>query len=405
MKTYEEVIDFLFQQFPSYQQKGGSAYKIGLDNIQAICNIIGNPEKKIKTIHIAGTNGKGTVSNYLTNIYQQNGYKVGTFTSPHLIDFRERITINGKWIPKKDVVNFYDTFKNAFSQLAPSFFEWSTALALHYFHKENTDVNIIETGLGGRLDSTNVIQPLLSIITTIGLDHKEFLGDDKKDIAKEKAGIIKERTPVLLGPDIKETLPVFKRISQEKNAPFYQTKALSVLQSTLPTYLLHNWETAREASSILSKEFPVRIEDNPKKYLTIKGRWQEVQDKPKMVLDVGHNEQGFRAIVNQLEKESYDRLHIMIGFSAEKDIGKILPLFPKDATYYITKSTNERSVNPNLIQPHIRAKKVNCYHEFKEAFHSINKVAKKDDFVLICGSVFLVGDVLQEFFQLSTNKK
>ena len=168
MKTYEEVIDFLFQQFPSYQQKGGSAYKIGLDNIQAICNVIGNPENKIKTIHLAGTNGKGTVSNYLTNIYQQNGYKVGTFTSPHLVDFRERITINGEWIPKKDIIYFYETFKNALSQLAPSFFEWSTALALHYFHRENTDINIIETGLGGRLDSTNVIQPLLSIITTIG---------------------------------------------------------------------------------------------------------------------------------------------------------------------------------------------------------------------------------------------
>ena len=398
MKTYDEVIDFLFQQFPSYQQKGGSAYKIGLDNIQAICNIIGNPENKIKTIHIAGTNGKGTVSNYLTNIYQQNGYKVGTFTSPHLIDFRERITINGKWIPKKDVVNFYDTFKNAFSQLAPSFFEWSTALALHYFHKENTDVNIIETGLGGRLDSTNVIQPLLSIITTIGLDHKELLGDNKIAIAKEKAGIIKERTSVLLGPDIKETLPVFKRISQEKNAPFYQTKALSIQQPILPAYLIHNWEIALEASSILSKEFPVSTEDNPKKYLTIKGRWHVVQDKPKMVLDVGHNEEGINAIVNQLDKESYDQLHIMLGFSSEKEIDKILSLFPKEATYYITKSSNERSANPILIQSHIRTKNANCYLDFKEAFHSINKAVKKDDFVLICGSVFLVGDILQEFF-------
>ena len=398
MKTYEEVIDFLFQQFPSYQQKGGSAYKIGLDNIQAICNIIGNPENKIKTIHIAGTNGKGTVSNYLTNIYQQNGYKVGTFTSPHLIDFRERITINGKWIPKKDVVNFYDTFKNAFSQLAPSFFEWSTALALHYFHKENTDVNIIETGLGGRLDSTNVIQPLLSIITTIGLDHKELLGDNKIAIAKEKAGIIKERTSVLLGPDIKETLPVFKKICQEKNAPFYQTKALSIQQPILPAYLIHNWEIALEASSILSKEFPVSTEDNPKKYLTIKGRWHVVQDKPKMVLDVGHNEEGINAIVNQLDKESYDQLHIMLGFSSEKEIDKILSLFPKEATYYITKSSNERSANPILIQSHIRTKNANCYLDFKEAFHSINKAVKKDDFVLICGSVFLVGDILQEFF-------
>ena len=281
MKTYEEVIDFLFQQFPSYQQKGGSAYKIGLDNIQAICNIIGNPEKKIKTIHIAGTNGKGTVSNYLTNIYQQNGYKVGTFTSPHLIDFRERITINGKWIPKEDVVDFYDGYKNDFSQLAPSFFEWSTALALHYFHKENTDINIIETGLGGRLDSTNVIQPLLSIITTIGLDHKEFLGDDIKNIAKEKAGIIKEKTPVLLGPDIKETLPVFEKISQEKEAPLHQTKASIIQQPTLPTYLLQNWRTAREASSILSKVFPVRIEDDPESISPLKegGKWYKTSPK------------------------------------------------------------------------------------------------------------------------------
>ena len=398
MKTYEEVIDFLFQQFPSYQQKGGSAYKIGLDNIQAICNIIGNPEKKINTIHIAGTNGKGTVSNYITNIYQQSGYRVGTFTSPHLIDFRERITINGEWIPKEDVVNFYDAYKNAFSQLAPSFFEWSTALALHYFHKENTDINIIETGLGGRLDSTNVIQPLLSIITTIGLDHKEFLGDEIKNIAKEKAGIIKEKTPVLLGPDIKETLPVFEKISQEKEAPLHQAKASIIQQPTLPAYLLQNWKTACEASSILSKEFPVRIEDDPRKYLTIKGRWQVVQDKPKIVLDVGHNKQGVRAIVNQLDKESYDQLHIMLGFSAEKEMDEILPLFPKEATYYITKSTNERSADPQIIATHIRGEKINCYLDIKEAFHYINKAVKKDDFVLICGSVFLVGDILQEFF-------
>ena len=398
MKTYEEVIDFLFQQFPSYQQKGGSAYKIGIDNIQAICNIIGNPEKKIKTIHIAGTNGKGTVSNYLTNIFQQNGYKVGTFTSPHLIDFRERITINGKWIPKEEVVDFYDGYKNDFSQLAPSFFEWSTALALHYFNKENTDINIIETGLGGRLDSTNVIQPLLSIITTIGLDHKEYLGDDIKNIAKEKAGIIKEKTPVLLGPDIKETLPVFEKISQDKEAPLHQTKASIIQQPTLPTYLLQNWRTAREASSILSKEFTVRIEDDPKKYLTIKGRWQVVQNKPKIVLDVGHNEQGVRAIVNQLDKESYDQLHILLGFSAEKEMDKILPLFPNEATYYITKSTNERSADPQIIAAHVCGEKANCYLDFKEAFHSINKAVKKDDFVLICGSAFLVGDILQEFF-------
>ena len=398
MKTYEEVIDFLFKQFPSYQQKGGSAYKIGLDNIQAICNVIGNPEKKIKTIHLAGTNGKGTVSNYLTNIYQQNGYKVGTFTSPHLVDFRERITINGEWIPKKDIIYFYETFKNALSQLAPSFFEWSTALALHYFHRENTDINIIETGLGGRLDSTNVIPPLLSIITTIGLDHKEFLGDDIKNIAQEKAGIIKEKTPVLLGPDIKETLPIFERISKEKEAPLYQTKGSIIQQLALPSYLLHNWKTALEASSILYKSFPVSIEDNPKKYLTIRGRWQVVQNKPKIVLDVGHNEQGVHAIVNQLDNESYDHLHIMLGFSTEKETERILPLFPKDATYYITKSTNQRSADPNIIQPHIRAKKVNCYNDFKEAFHTINKAVKKDDFVLICGSVFLVGDILQEFF-------
>ena len=230
------------------------------------------------------------------------------------------------------------------------------------------------------------------------MDHKELLGDNKIAIAKEKAGIIKERTSVLLGPDIKETLPVFKKICQEKNAPFYQTKALSIQQPILPAYLIHNWEIALEASSILSKEFPVSTEDNPKKYLTIKGRWHVVQDKPKMVLDVGHNEEGINAIVNQLDKESYDQLHIMLGFSSEKEIDKILPLFPKEATYYITKSSNERSANPILIQSHIHTKNANCYLDFKEAFHSINKAVKKDDFVLICGSVFLVGDILQEFF-------
>ena len=178
MGTYEEVIDFLFQQFPSYQNKGGKAFKVGLDNIISMCNIVGNPHKNLKTIHIAGTNGKGTVSNYLTNIYQKNGYKVGTFTSPHLIDFRERITINGKWIAEESIIQFYKKYHRDVEHLKPSFFEWSTALAFHYFKTQKTDINIIETGLGGRLDSTNVIQPLLSIITTISLDHKEFLGDN-----------------------------------------------------------------------------------------------------------------------------------------------------------------------------------------------------------------------------------
>ena len=398
MGTYEEVIDFLFQQFPSYQNKGGKAYKVGLDNIISMCNIVGNPHEKLKTIHIAGTNGKGTVSNYLTNIYQKNGYKVGTFTSPHLIDFRERITINGKWIAEEAIIQFYKKYHRDVEHLKPSFFEWSTALAFHYFKTQKTDINIIETGLGGRLDSTNVIQPLLSIITTISLDHKEFLGDNIYSIAKEKAGIIKQKTPVLLGSDIKETFPVFQEIAKEKNAPLYQTENSSSFNSTLPKYLLQNWETAKNAVSILEKDFAATFKNKPEDYISIKGRWQIVQESPKVVLDVGHNEQGVNSIVNQLSNESFHQLHIVMGFSSEKEIGKIGKLFPKNAHYYITKSTNERSVDPILIKEHLKSEYISCFEKYQKAIEAVQKSANKDDFILICGSVFLIGDVLRDFF-------
>ena len=262
---YKDVVEFLFTQYPSYQTKGVDAYKPDLSNIEGICEILDNPQKKIKTIHVAGTNGKGSVCNILYNLYKKAGYKVGLFTSPHLIDFRERIIVGEDEISKEYVVNFYKENLERFKKISPSFFEWSTALAFCYFKDSNTEINIIETGLGGRLDSTNIIQPELSIITSIGLDHVAILGDTLEKIAKEKAGIIKENTPTLLGEDILEE-SVFREICNWKNSKLH--KAVNKndgIQTSLPNYQIKNWNTAKKATEILKNKFKIsEIEDDPK---------------------------------------------------------------------------------------------------------------------------------------------
>ena len=267
MKTYNEVIKFLFEQYPIYQNKGINAYKPDLSNITRLCEIVGNPQENIKTIHVAGTNGKGSVCNYLTNLYTDSGYKVGLFTSPHLIDFRERITINHQFIDKAYIVDFYNTYKEKFKTVSPSFFEWCTVLAFQYFENQETEINIIETGLGGRLDSTNIIRPKLSIITTVGKDHQNILGNTLHDIAIEKAGIIKHGTPTLLGSDIKETKYLFEQIALEKNAEIYQSNEGMQDDNSLPKYQLNNWETAVKATEILKVEFPIKtISKKPSNY-------------------------------------------------------------------------------------------------------------------------------------------
>jgi len=399
LKTYQEVIGFLYKQYPTYQNKGINAYKPDLSNITSLCEIAGNPQKNIKTIHVAGTNGKGSVCNYLTNIYMDSGYRVGTFSSPHLIDFRERITINHNYIEKEFIVDFYHQYLAAFEDVSPSFFEWSTVLAYKYFENQKTEINIIETGLGGRLDSTNIIEPEIAIITTVGKDHQNILGNTLYDIAKEKAGIIKNGTPTLLGADIKETKYIFEEIAQENNSKIFQADESSNKNSSLPSYQLNNWNTALKATEILKTKFNIKpIENKPARYLTIKGRWQVLAENPKTIADIGHNAQGMEAIKKQIINEEYEYLHIILGFSSDKNIEAIISKIPEADYYYLTQSKNERSLPADELKKIMNNDKSETFSHCSKAYQAVKKRAKKKDLVLITGSAFLVGDILHDFY-------
>ena len=396
MTNYKEIVAFLYKQYPSFQKKGISAYRDNIDNIEKLCEITGNPQKSIKTIHVAGTNGKGSVCNMIYNIYKKNGYKVGLFTSPHLFDFRERIIINDVWISKDYIMNFYEKNFQLFKEIKPSFFEWTTVLAFSYYKDSATDINIIETGLGGRLDSTNIINPEISIITNIGLDHQNILGNTLEEIAKEKAGIIKENTPTLLGPKIKAKF-IFEDISKAKNSSLYVVgNNLDQDESSLPEYQLKNWETAKKAVQIINSR--IKIHDEVSDYLTIKGRWQIVENNPKTILDIGHNKDCIIEAQKQLLRENYQKLHLIIGFSNDKNIDEILDVLPIADYIYATKSLNERSLDPEILKNKLYLSNNQIFEDYKNAFESAQIMASKEDLVLITGSTFLVGDILKEFY-------
>ena len=396
MTNYKEIVAFLFKQYPSFQKKGISAYKENLNNIEKLCEIVGNPHKSIKTIHVAGTNGKGSVCNIIYNIYKKNGYKVGLFTSPHLFDFRERIIINDVWISKDYIIKFYEKNYQLFKGVNPSFFEWTTALAFSYFKESGSDINIIETGLGGRLDSTNIINPEISIITNIGFDHQNILGNKLEEIAKEKAGIIKDNTPTLLGPNI-EPKSIFEDVSKKKNSKLFMVENnFNSNENSLPEYQLKNWETAKKAVQIINSD--IKINDKISNYLTIKGRWQIIEKTPKIILDIGHNKECITEVKKQLLNEKYKKLHLIIGFSNDKNIGEILEVLPKADYIYATKSDNERSLNPAILKNKLNLNENQIFDYYKNAFISAKKLANKEDLVLVMGSAFLIGDILKEFY-------
>ena len=399
MSTYKDVVAYLFNQYPSYQKKGKDAYKGDLSNIKSLCELIGNPQKDIKTIHVAGTNGKGSVCNILYNIFKKSGYKVGIFTSPHLIDFRERIEVDDDWITKDYVVNFYEKNLELFSDVKPSFFEWSTALAFSFFKDSNTDINIIETGLGGRLDSTNIINPDLSIITSIGIDHESILGNTLDKIAFEKAGIIKESTPTLLGSGISSE-NVFSKICKERNAPLYKAEEnQEFLKGSLPNYQIKNWNTAKKAVEILKTNYSLlNINDEPSSYITIKGRWQVVFKSPRIILDIGHNKQCIEELKKQLENEKFNKLHLIIGISNDKNLEAIISTLPNANLFYLTKSDNSRSVDPELIKQQIKINNSVVFQDYKAAFLKSKENANEDDLILVTGSAFLIGNILKEFY-------
>lgn len=427
--TYNQTLDYLFSKLPMYQRIGQAAYKANLDNTIAICQALGNPEKKLKCIHVAGTNGKGSSSHMLAAILQQAGYKTGLYTSPHLKDFRERIKIGGKPIPQKQVVEFVEQYKVVFETIEPSFFEWTVGLAFHYFAKEEVDVAVIEVGLGGRLDSTNVITPVACLITNIGMDHTNLLGDTLQKIAAEKAGIIKARVPVVISQYQPEVGPVFSEKARELKAPIeFAEKNYKLLSAMRAQDLLKvsflNRKTdeqvtveldltglyqARNVAGVLNTVELVRQkgfiieDDNIHKALKkvvkltgLQGRWQTLSTKPLVIADTGHNEDGIKEVLLNLKQYTYKTLRVVLGMVNDKDISKILQLLPKDAVYYFCKASIPRALAEQELMA--QAKKAGlagkAYKTVPEALKAATKQAKAGDLVFVGGSTFTVADIL-----------
>lgn len=410
-----------------FSKSGVKAYKADLKNTLALCHFLSDPQDKIKTIHVAGTNGKGSVSHMLAAILQENGYKTGLYTSPHLKDFRERIKINGEMLAEAFLVDFVEKTKEISEEIKPSFFELTFVMALDYFAAENVEVAIIETGLGGRLDSTNVITPLLSVITNVSFDHMDILGDSLEKIAFEKAGIIKENIPAVIGEASSETKSVFEKKAIESHAPlifakekyevvssYYETKSLQVkiinkekseeklIRLDLNgNYQKKNIVTVLTAIDLLKPHFSLKEEkiiaalSNVKKLTGLFGRWEIIHEKPTVVLDVAHNEDGINQLIQQIKQIKFNHLHIIFGMGKDKEIKKVLSQFPKDANYYFTKAHNPRALPEDELQ--------NMAKEFDlngEIFSDVNKALKTalskastEDLIVVCGSVFVIAEV------------
>ena len=423
--TYQETIDYLFNSTPLFQNVGKDAYKEGLENTHLLDEHFGHPHRQFKTIHVAGTNGKGSCSHTLAAILQSAGYKVGLYTSPHLVDFRERIRINGTPVNEAYVIDFVENHRAFFEPLHPSFFELTTAMAFNYFAEQQVDVAVIEVGLGGRLDCTNIIRPDLCVITNISFDHVQFLGDTLAKIASEKAGIIKEGIPVVIGETTPETKPVFAEKAIQVNAPIhfaeeeqfllessineqgkriYQTKEYADLEGELGGLCqIKNTNTLLSAIRIL-QDSGYNINDTHVREgfahvcsLTgLMGRWQKILETPVAFCDTGHNKAGIQYIVEQLSRQTYRQLHIVMGMVNDKDISGVLAMLPKDAIYYFTKASVSRALNENEVKRLAGEAGLegNTYPSVKDAFEAAQASAHLDDFIFIGGSTFIVADLL-----------
>jgi len=429
--SYQETIDYLFNALPAYQNQGKSAYKDNLDNTYALMEALNHPHQHFKSIHIAGTNGKGSVSHILAAIFQRCGYKTGLYTSPHLLDFRERIRINGAVISEEAVVNFTRENKALFEQIKPSFFEMTVALAFHTFREEKVDIAIVETGMGGRLDSTNVLQPEASVITNISRDHAQFLGDTLEKIAGEKAGIIKENTPVIVGESKPQVLPIFEQVAEAHKAPLHlaQETLKIVTQKTLPHTSTYTYNQAGkyfsiesdlqgqyQAQNIATALTTIAVLDQDKNFklprgkvlkalkqvasLTgLRGRWEQLQQNPLWIVDTGHNEAGIAFLMQQIAQLPQQNVWLIYGCVKDKELDHIMDLFDKKHHYIFTQSSNPRSMDSQVVYEKGRAKNLHCQHSssVKEAIILAQKAAQKNDAVIICGSTFVVADALKEF--------
>ena len=425
--TYEETIEYLYNSVPMFQKVGAVAYKEGLYNTIMLDEHFGRPHTNYKTLHIAGTNGKGSCSHTIAAILQASGYKVGLYTSPHLKDFRERIRVNGESIGKDYVVDFVENERCFFEPLQPSFFELTTALAFKYFAECNVDIAVVEVGLGGRLDCTNIITPILSIITNISFDHTQFLGDTLDKIAKEKAGIIKNGIPIIIGESVKETRPVFIEkaaecgslitFAEESNEVIkaepnndggitYDTKSFGTFNGELGgIYQVKNTATVLCAANVL-KTLGIRINDddvhkgfaNVSESTGLLGRWQKVKVKPTVVCDTGHNVGGWMYLSRQLKAQQCKKMRIVFGMVDDKDITTVMSLLPKDAIFYFTKADNKRAISEKEVMRIGTQLQLNaqCYPDVKSAYDNALKDADKDDFIFVGGSSYIVADFLND---------
>ena len=405
--NYQETTHWMFNQLPMYQQVGAIAYKANLSNTHLLMDYLNNPQKNIKCIHVAGTNGKGSTSHLLASILQEAGYKVGLYTSPHLKDFRERIKINGIDISEDFVCEFINNHKPFFEKNELSFFEMTVGLAFDYFSNQKVDIAIIEVGMGGRLDATNVITPLISVITNIGFDHTAFLGNTIESIAREKAGIIKPNIPVVIGEYVAESKKVFiaKALENSSDIYFASENIKEIYPSTLlGDYQKHNIKTVLQTIEVLNSqnEFVVSNENiksgllNVIKNTGLQGRWQQIHTSPKVICDTAHNKHGLEIVLNQVQNEKYDTLHIVLGVLTDKDLNDILSLFPKNAKYYFCKPNILRGLDANILKQKAMdfQLKGEVFISVSNAYQSALKNANKDDLIYVGGSTFVVAEVL-----------
>jgi dihydrofolate synthase/folylpolyglutamate synthase len=437
--TYKETIEFLYTQLPVYHRIGKAAYKADLGNAMKLDEYFNHPHRKFRSVHVAGTNGKGSVSHMIASVLQEAGYKTGLYTSPHLKDFRERIKINGQMIPKKKVVSFVEKNKEVLISVEASFFEMSVAMAFDHFAKEEVEIAVIEVGLGGRLDSTNIISPLLSVITNIGHDHMDLLGNTLEKIAGEKAGIIKKNIPVVIGEKLDSTKSVFSEKAAETSSELlfaedsYECKlenlnlesstrlfCLSLKHTTYKIcgetplggdYQINNLPVVACATDILRRFFdisPDNFTEGIRKTIIntdLQGRWQILGKEPLIICDTGHNREGLEYVLEQIKRIQKAKLHMIIGFVNDKDLSGVLPLFPQDATYYFTKASVPRALDENILKTDASRFGLtgDSFDNVAIAVQAARKNAGKNDMIFIGGSTFVVADALHTFQSLFRN--
>lgn len=405
--AYPQTLDYLYSRLPVFQHIGKAAYKADLNNTIRLCAALGNPERKFKSIHVAGTNGKGSTSSLLASIFTAHGYKTGLYTSPHLKDFRERIRIDGRMVPEEFVVDFTEKVKPIIEEINPSFFEITVTMAFSWFAEQQVDMAIVEVGMGGRLDSTNVIMPELSVITNIGWDHVEFLGDTLAKIASEKAGIIKQGIPTVIGEWNEETEPVFEAYAHDRGSELIKA---SVPPETWPglfalkgNYQKKNLATVYSALNVMGSKgyvWDTLTTEYALQHIAelsgLRGRWEKLGSHPLIVADVAHNEHGLKPVMEQFTALPHKQMHVVLGVVNDKDLSKVLPLFPKEAHYYFSKPNIIRGLDAEILANTAAdyGLKGNVYPSVENALENAKKAAGADDIIFVGGSTFVVAEVI-----------